>query len=115
MDISFKNKKLAKSFNEEAQLVKKHGKLRAKKMRIRMKALRAATSIMDFWPPKSPPERCHELTEGKRRGQLSVDLDHPYRLIFIPDHDLVPRREDGGLDWSQVTAIKIMGVEDTHG
>lgn len=31
MDISFKNKKLAKSFNEGAQLVKIHGKLRAKK------------------------------------------------------------------------------------
>ena len=115
MDISFKNKKLTKSFNKDAQLVKIHGKLRAKKIRIRMKALRAATSLMDFWPPKSPPERCHELTEGKRCGQLSVDLDHPYRLIFIPDHDPVPRRGDGGLDWSQVTAIKILGVEDTHG
>lgn len=55
------------------------------------------------------------MTEGKRSGQLSVDLDHPYRLIFIPDHDPAPRREDGGLEWSQVTAIKILGVEDTHG
>lgn len=115
MDISFKNKKLARSFNEDRQLVKTHGQLRAKKIRIRMKALKAAASLIDFWPPKSPPERCHELTEGKRSGQLSMDLDHPYRLIFVPDHDPVPMREDGGLDWSQVTAIKILGVEDTHG
>ena len=70
---------------------------------------------MDFWPPKSPPGRCHELTGGKRAGQLSVDLDHPYRLIFLPDHEQVPRLEDGGLDWARVTAIKILGVEDTHG
>jgi len=115
MDISFKNKKLEKTFNEGTQLVKTHGTLRAKKIRIRMQELRAAESLMDFWPPKSPPGRCHELTEGKRSGQLSVDLDHPYRLIFIPDHDPVPTREDGGLDWSQVTAIKILGIEDTHG
>jgi proteic killer suppression protein len=115
MDISFKNKKIAKTFNECTQLLKTHGKLRAKKIRIRMKELRAAESLMGFWPPKSPPERCHELTQGKRSGQLSVDLDHPYRLIFVPDHDPVPTREDGGLDWSQVTAIKILGVEDTHG
>ena len=115
MDISFKNRKLAKSFNEGAQLVKIHGKLRAKKIRIRMKELRAATSLKDFWPPKSPPGRCHELTEGKRAGQLSMDLDHPYRLIFTPGHDPVPRRDDGGLDWTQVTAVKILGVEDTHG
>ena len=34
---------------------------------------------------------------------------------IIPDHDPVPKREDGSLDWSQVTAIKILVVEDTHG
>lgn len=115
MDISFSNKKLEKSFNEGARLVKIHGDLRAKKIRIRMKELRAAESLMDFWPPKSPPGRCHELTKGQRSGQLSVDLDHPYRLIFTPDHDPVPTRKEGGLDWSQITSIKILGVEDTHG
>jgi len=26
-----------------------------------------------------------------------------------------PTLADGGLDWSKVTAIKILGVEDTHG
>ena len=116
MDISFRNKKLEKSFNEGPKLIKIHGDLRAKKIRIRMKELRASQTLIDFWPPKSPPGRCHELTGGQRRsGQLSVDLDHPYRLIFVPDHDPVPRLKDGGLDWSQVTAIKIVGVEDTHG
>ena len=115
MDITFVNKKLEKAFNEGALLDKKHGKLRANKIRIRMKEFRAAESLMDFWPPKSPPSRCHELTGGQRAGQLSVDLDHPYRLIFIPDHDPVPTRKDGGLDWSKVTTIKILGVEDTHG
>ena len=115
MEPSFKNNKLAKSFNERAQLERIHGALRARKIQIRMKELRAATSLIDFWPPKSPPGRCHELHEGRRSGQLSVDLDHPCRLVFIPDHDPVPMPEDGGLDWSQVTAVKILGVEDTHG
>jgi plasmid maintenance system killer protein len=114
MDITFKNRKLEKAFNEEAQLERIHGNLRTKKIRIRMAELRAAKSLKDFWPPKSPPARCHELPKGKRRGQLSVDLDHPYRLIFIPDHDPIPTLKDGGLDWSQVTAIEIQGVEDTH-
>jgi plasmid maintenance system killer protein len=115
MDITFKNRKLQKELNEGAQLDKVHGALRAKKIRIRMKELRAARTLMDFWPPKSPPARCHELSYGQRSGQLSVDLDHPYRLIFVPDHDPVPEREEGGLDWSKVTAVKILGVEDTHG
>jgi len=55
-----------------------------------------------------------ELT-GNRKGQLSVDLDHPYRLILKPDHDPVPQRKEGGLDWQSVTQIKIIGVVDTHG
>jgi plasmid maintenance system killer protein len=114
LDISFKSKKLEKEFNEEKSLNKIHGAKRAKKIRIRMAEFRSATSLMDFWPPKSGPGRCHELTQGKRKEQLSVDLDHPYRLIFIPDHDPIPKREDGSLDWSQVTAINILGVENTH-
>jgi len=115
MDISFKNKRLAKDFNEGAQLERIHGTKRAKKIQLRLAEFRAVESLMDFWPPKSGPGRCHELPQGKRSGQLSVDLDHPYRLIFIPDHNPVPKKEDGGLDWSKVTAIKVLSVEDTHG
>lgn len=115
MDIYFKNKKTGKEFNEGARLERIHGAVRAKKIRLSMTALRAAESLYDFWPPMSGPERCHELTEGKRSGQLSVDLDHPDRLIFIPAHDPPPRSEDGGLDWKRVTAITIIEIADTHG
>jgi proteic killer suppression protein len=114
LDISFKNKKLEKEFNESKRLEKVHGSLRAKKIRLRMNELRAALNLMDFWPPMSGPGRCHELTLGERKGQLSVDLDHPYRLIFVPNHIPVPLKPDGGLDWGQITAITIIGVEDTH-
>ena len=115
MEITFKTKKLEKVFNQSRQLEALHGAKRGRKIRIRLQEFRAAETLMDFWPPKSPPGRCHELTEGKRNGQLSVDLDHPYRLIFVPDHDPVPQKSDGGLDWAQVTTIKIICVEDTHG
>ena len=59
------------------------------------------------------PGRCHELT-GNRKGQLSVDLDGPYRLIFKTAHNPLPRKEDGGLDWERVTAIVVLGVDNTH-
>ena len=114
MDISFKNTKLKKEFNEGKLLEKVHGRLRAKKICIRMAELRAAVSLHDLGHPGQGPGRCHELT-GDRRGQLSVDLDHPYRLIFAPDHNPIPRKPDGGLDWKQVTAITIIEIEDTHG
>ena len=114
MDISFASKKLSKELNEEKNLVKVHGSLRAKKLRVVMAQLRAAPTLGIFAPPMSPPHRCHELT-GNRQGQLTMDLDHPYRLVFRPNHDPLPKRVEGGLDWKQVTAIEIIEIEDTHG
>jgi len=113
LDISFKNTKLEKEFNEGKVLERVHGFLRAKKIRIRLKELRAASTLYDFWPPYKGPSRCHELIGGKKY-QLSVDLDHPYRLIFEPNHSPIPLKPDKGLDWKLVTAILIIGVEDTH-
>jgi len=113
LDISFKTTKLEKEFNEEKRLIKIHGSRRAKVIKIRLAELRAASSLYDLGPPYDGPGRCHELT-GNRKGQLSVDLDHPYRLIFVPNHKPIPSKSNGGLDWKQVTSIMIIGIEDTH-
>jgi len=59
------------------------------------------------------PARCHELT-GKQTGQFSVDLEHPYRLLFIPAENPVPWLKDGGIDRSKVREIEIIDVKDTH-
>ena len=39
-------------------------------------------------------------------GQFSVDIEHPYRLLFIPANDPVPRNENGGIDREKVTEIE---------
>lgn len=113
MEVGFRTKRLRKQLSGARQLQKAHGERRARLLQRRLRVLQAARSLADFQPPFSGPERCHELT-GNRRGQLSMDLDHPWRLIFCPDHDPLPRRQEGGLDWSGVTAIRILAVEDTH-
>jgi proteic killer suppression protein len=76
-----------------------------------MMELKAAISLDDI--SRLPPARCHELT-GNRKGQLSVDLEHPYRMLFIPANNPIPEAEDGGLDWPGVTEIEIIGIVDTH-
>jgi plasmid maintenance system killer protein len=111
LEILFSSKKFNQECNDYRLLVKKHGDRRAKKIRTRLDDLRAATNLEMVRPPF--PGRCHEL-KGNRAGQLSFDLDHPYRLIFEPANDPIPLKADGGLDWRQVTAIRIIGVEDTH-
>lgn len=111
MKIAFDDRKLAKEWNDFSRLRRRHGDRRARLIRQRLDELRAAETLEDM--RFLPGPRCHELT-GNRAGQLSVDLDHPYRLLFMPA-DPAPTRADGGLDWSQVTAIVVLGVEDTHG
>jgi len=73
--------------------------------------LAAAETLEDM--RQLPGARCHELA-GDLTGQLAVDLAHPYRLVFSPDHDPLPTKDDGGLNWPEVTAICIESVVDYH-
>ncbi|MBI4534744.1 MAG: system killer suppression protein [Ignavibacteriae bacterium] len=112
MDITFRNEKLAKIFNSEKSLMREYGTENAKKIKHRMAVLAVATCLDEV--PVHPPDRRHELS-GDRKGQFAVDLKHPQRLIFEPNHNPLPRRTDGGLDLRKISAITIVEVEDYHG
>ena len=88
-----------------------YGPKMAGKLQQRLMELKAATCLDDI--SRKPPPRCHRLS-GNREGQLSVDLVHPYRLLFIPANDPIPETEDAGLDWSKVTEIEIIEIGDPH-
>jgi proteic killer suppression protein len=111
MDILFCTNRLEKECNNKRILVKRFGAQRSKLLKRRLAELSAANVLEDL--RDLPQARCHEL-HGKRKGKLSVDLDGPYRLVFKPANDPLPKKSDGGLDWTRVTAIMIIGVEDTH-
>jgi len=111
MDISFASKKLAKLCNSQKEMRGKLGARGAEKLAQRLAELAAADTLEDM--RHLPNARCHELT-ADRKGQLAVDLVHPKRLIFEPDHDPVPTKEDSGLDWSAVTQILIVAIVDYH-
>ena len=83
MDILFKTKKLQKQCNSQKALIKAYGQKRADLIRRRLDDLYAANTLKEI--SRLRPTRCHEL-KGNRAGQLSVNLDDPYRLItfFIP-------------------------------
>lgn len=112
MDILFSSKKFMKQCNNRASRIRAFGSRRADLILKRLDEMRAADSlqILRFLPQA----RCHEL-KGNLAGCLSVDLDDPYRLLLRPANDPVPVKPDGGMDWSQITAVEIIRVEDTHG
>jgi hypothetical protein len=63
---------------------------------------------------------CETLPDGSMnskaaaRGKFSLDLDGPYRLLLVANHTPVPARPEGGIDWTRITAVETLGVENTY-
>ena len=111
MEIFFRTRQLQRVCSEEREMKKQLGQKMAAKLQQRLMELRGAGSLADL--SYLPPARCHELLQD-RAGQFSVDLEHPMRLIFIPAHDPVPKKPDGGIDRARVAAIEIIEITDPH-
>lgn len=111
MVIYFKTTKLKKTGSQEREMVRQLGPKQAARLKQRLMELKAADVLSDI--SHLPPARCHQLT-GKENGIFSVDLEHPYRLLFIPADDPVPLLKDGGIDTKKVREIEIIEIRDTH-
>lgn len=111
MEITFRNKKLEKVLTTTHAMIALHGERRAKLIQQRLTEIENVPSLAML--RLLPRLRCHEL-KGDRKGQLSVDLDDPYRLLFTPNHDPLPEAAAGGLDWAGVTRVCIQEIADTH-
>jgi proteic killer suppression protein len=111
VDIAFRNRRLEKQFNSAETLRKAYGDRMAKTIMNRLAVLKAARSLALV--PTTPPDRRHQL-KGDRDEQFAVDLVHPSRLVFVPNHEPIPRKDDKGIDTEQVTAITILEVVDYH-
>jgi proteic killer suppression protein len=114
MDIFISDRRLRKVALDDAACRRQYGVDMAKKIALRLSSLRAAASLADFWPPKSGPERCHEL-KGDRKGTFSVDLNQPYRLLFQPISKPAEDEAEELQRWKSITSIDILAIEDTHG
>lgn len=104
MNITYRTKKLKKQAEDLKELAKAYG-ANAKKIKMRLEDLKAAANLEVIG--KIPGARCHQLKGKNYKGYLAVDITGNNRLIFEPNHDPIPTKVDGGLDWSQVTDITI--------
>lgn len=110
MEISYKNRKLEKQLTDPREMAKSFGQL-ARKVNQRLKDLTDSDTLAIMRTISAA--RCHELT-GDRKGELAVYVSGNYRMIFEPNHDPKPKKEDGGLNWEEVTKIQINEIEDYH-
>jgi proteic killer suppression protein len=108
MEFSFKDKKLRELCEGRGVAERKLGAPCARKLRARLADLEAAGSVSGL-----PAGRPHALS-GDREGQFSVALEGGMRLVFEPNHNPTPLRDDGGIDWPRVTRVRIIFVGDYH-
>ena len=114
MDILFKRKKDREIANNESRLRKEFrgNPRRSKLVRNRLDELADVNNLAEM--SSLPQAGCHEL-KGSRADQLAVKLDKGFRMIFEVANEPIPRKADSGLDWSQVTTIRILNLaEDYH-
>ncbi|MFA5241287.1 MAG: type II toxin-antitoxin system RelE/ParE family toxin [Sulfuricella sp.] len=108
MEIHFKDKKIRELCEKRAVAEKKLGAVCARKLRTRLDDLDAAGRVTDLTAGNPHP------LKGDRSGQFALDLAGGWRLVFAPDHDPCPVRDDLSIDWSQVTIICIEFIGDYH-
>ena len=111
MEVFFEKSKLAKTCASGRELRRNYGATCGRRIQLRLAQLQAAPRLSDLRHPA--PGRCHELT-ADRAGQLSLDLEHPLRLIFRPEPFPGPQLASGGLDWAQVESVVVIEFADTH-
>ena len=87
---------------------KRFGQLAAP-LKRRLAQLRAAGVLGDVVLGNPHP------LSANRSGQFAVDISKNYRLIFEPADEPVPLAEDGTIDVTHVSAIRILEVGDYHG
>jgi proteic killer suppression protein len=93
-------------------MIRTYGERCAKALMMRMSELSAAEHL-GLFALNTPPQYCHAL-RGNRAGQYAMRLHDKYRLVFVPDHDPVPLHAHGGIDTTQVTAIRIIEVSEHY-
>jgi len=104
VNITYRTNKLKKQAEDLKELFKAFG-TNANQVKMRLEDLKAAENLEVIG--KIPGARCHQLSGKDYKGYLAVNITGNRRLIFKPNHDPLPTKEDGGLDWSQVTGITI--------
>jgi plasmid maintenance system killer protein len=110
LEIKYKNRKLEKQLTDLREMAKTFGSM-ARKVNQRLEDLKSADTLAVM--ATIPAARCHELV-GTRKGELAVDISPNYRIIFEPDHNPVPTKDDGGLNWEEVSKIQINELTDYH-
>jgi hypothetical protein len=103
LELAFDSRALRTVCESEAEARRELGTAMADILKRRLADLRAATSVRDLVAgnPRVGPD-----------GQIMLlDLADGYRLVIKANHINNPLTGTAGLDWEQVTRVKIIRIE----
>ena len=104
MEISFKDKKLKKTCEDQTSLRLKYGNLQSEAIIQRINELLSAENLFDI--SKLPHARLHSL-KGGLKNCYAVDIKHPYRII-------ITYLNGDPKDLKSITQIMIKEIIDYH-
>ncbi len=110
MNVRFKSNALKKQCEDPRVAMRDFGKNIGNRLTQRINELCQAKDLSEI--AKIPAARLHPLV-GSRLNEYSVDLVHPFRLVFIPIDDETPDFDME--DLSTIHIIRIEEVIDYHG
>ena len=105
MELAFDSRALRTICESETAARRDLGTKVAETLKHRLGDLRAATSI-------------HELLVGRPRlldasnEQMVIDLCDGYEIVFSANHPKKPLTDDGTLDWTKVSRVKILRIDN---
>lgn len=110
MIITFADRNLRKYANDNKLAIKKMG---VKQAKIYQKRLDDMATALSFGDLKFLPGRFHQLT-GNRKDCWACDLDHPYRLVFEPAVNPIPKDTDGKQMLNSINSLEVLEVTNYH-
>jgi len=110
MNITFATKELLKLANEPPMANRKLGTKRVRLFHRRLQDMMAASCFEDL---KYLPGNYHQLS-ANRKDQWACDLDQPYRLVFMPGEDSIPKDLHGKQLLREIRIVEILEITNYH-
>lgn len=108
LELAFSTKALRMLCESEAAATQKLGAERAESLKRRVADLRAAHhagEVVAGRPRQAADSRDH----------LEIDISAGSSVVLSSNHATTPRLDSGGVDWSNVTRVKVLRIETDNG
>jgi proteic killer suppression protein len=105
LELAFSTQELRTLCEAEAAADRRLGAAAGGALRKRLADLRAASNMAEFMKLVGG---C--ATRGRNKDQIEVDLVEGAIVVLGPNHVKTPRTTPRGIDWSQVSRVKILRI-----